>query len=50
MAGTHRENMADTLTREDAPDDLEQAVAEAQKVAGRKRTSAISPLPQRLRT
>ncbi len=34
MAGTHRENMADTLTREDAPDDLEQAVAETQKGRG----------------
>lgn len=34
MAGTHRENLSDTLTREDAPDDLEQAVSEAQKGRG----------------
>lgn len=34
QAGTHAENLKDTLTREDEPDDIEKAVSEAQKGRG----------------
>lgn len=34
MAGTHKENMAEALTRDEEPDDVEKAVAEAQQGRG----------------